>query len=367
MVGGSAGSSGNGKKVSIGNESDVTTLGTVPVAYLPRVSAVAVVLVAVVPRGLVGNVGIGGAAGAAGNGGDDGSGGTVNVTHTGNITTLGDISAGIFAQSAGGKGFGNAVDISLSGDIFAQGTNSNAILAQSKGINGNGNISVTISGGSMQGGMGTGTGVCFMDGASNTLNNFGTITTLNAITGTAITGTGGGETIHNNGIVTGSVDLGSNSNSFNNKEGATFNTGTTVNLGGGNSLTNAGILSPGGSENILTTVLTGDLAQMSSGTFSWDLNVILRESDCLEVSGTAMLAGLADLNIVNLDVFHNGDTFDVLSAAKIENRFNTVELPPGTALMHWGFDYLQGESSDLFRVDVSVKPFSAVARNGGTA
>ena len=47
-----------------------------------------------------------------------------------------------------------------------------------------------------------------------------------------------------------------------------FNTGATVNLGAGNTLTNAGTLSPGGAGVIQTTALTGNLVQTATGDFA---------------------------------------------------------------------------------------------------
>lgn len=73
-------------------------------------------------------------------------------------------------------------------------------------------------------------GVDIIDGANNTLNNFGTIL---ALSGTAVTGGTGDETINNSGTIIGNVDLGTGANVFNNKLAGMFAPGTTVNLGAG--------------------------------------------------------------------------------------------------------------------------------------
>src|SRR5262249_58823738 len=82
----------------------------------------------------------------AGSAGGTGSASTVDVTHAGNITTLGDAADGIFAQSAGGQQAGRAVNVTLkSGNITASGAESNGIFAQSAGGTGAGNITVNIN------------------------------------------------------------------------------------------------------------------------------------------------------------------------------------------------------------------------------
>jgi outer membrane autotransporter protein len=122
---------------------------------------------------------------------------------------------------------------------------------------------------------------------------------VDSAVGMAISATTGNEFIDNYGAVTGSVDLGAGSNAFNNKVGGLFNAGSTVNLGSGNLLTNAGVLSPGGKGTPQTTAHTGKLDQKSSGTFSVDLNAANGKADRLDVSETADLAGIADITIVN--------------------------------------------------------------------
>ncbi len=281
--------------------------------------------------GLSGDISTG--LGFAGSVGGDGSGGDIAITHDGYIETFGDNSHGIFAQSAGGQNdavsrslgvmdtsgnllrdpsggivfgplialpdrpdLGGAIDVAVSGDIIAHGTGSHGIFAQSIGDDGNGNISVTISDGMVWGGLGTGAGVYLSDGFHNSLNNSGSIS---ALSGTAIFAAAGNETINNDGVVSGNVDLGAGSNAFNNNANATFNPGSTVDLGRGNALTNAGTLSPGGSGTVLTTALTGNLIQTSSGTLEVDVDADTGQSDLLKVSGSSDLAGKVNVGLVN--------------------------------------------------------------------
>jgi hypothetical protein len=220
--------------------------------------------------GLAGDNGTGFA--FSGSAGGDGAGGTIKVDHSGNITTLGDNSHGIFAQSGGGEadnvailnadgdtiGFltdkqdtGGDIDITLDGELSANGVDSNGIFLQSKGADGNGDITVSVNS-LVYGGSGDSAGVRILDGATNTLNiNGGTVTTLDGVDGTAIVATGGNETINNNGTVTGSVELGAGTNSFNNLGGSLFNSGVIADLGGGG-FSNDGIFSPGAAARVLT-------------------------------------------------------------------------------------------------------------------
>jgi outer membrane autotransporter protein len=282
------GNGGDGKKVTVTTTGNINTRGTNATGIFAQSIGGG--------GGLAGDIGPG--IGFAGTVGGSGSAGEVDITHTGNITTYGDNSNGIFAQSAAG-GVASKVDITLSGDILTRGANSSGIVAQSLGGNGNGNISLDILSGSVVGGSGSGAGVSIRDGAANTISNYGTITTLGGIAGRAIVATTGSETIDNYGTVTGSVDLGAGTNTFNNRPGGLLNAGETVNVGSGNTLTNQGTLSPGGKGTIQTTTLTGNLVQTNSGTFLADLDPQNGNSDHLLVSGTAGLAGSVAVNTIN--------------------------------------------------------------------
>ncbi|MBM4040030.1 MAG: PEP-CTERM sorting domain-containing protein [Planctomycetes bacterium] len=194
----------------------------------------------------------------AGSGGASGSASDVSVTHTGSITTFGHTSHGILAQSDAGSGRAGTVTVTLGSEILAQGANSHGILAQSVGSSGlGGNIGITIGSGTVQGGSGLGAGVYLDGGANNTLTNAGHIS---ALSGMAVRATVGNDTIVNNGIIAGNVSLGTGVNAIMNCLGAILNSGPDVNLGAGNILTNAGVISPGGLGAICQTTIVGDLA-----------------------------------------------------------------------------------------------------------
>jgi uncharacterized protein with beta-barrel porin domain len=241
-----------------------------------------------------------------------GTSGAVTVTSIGNITTTGNYTNGIYATSAaavtvtstgnisiaggGAVGIlavGAGVTVTSTGNITTAGNNSFGIFAHSTG----GPITVTIDSGTVSGGTGTGAGIDLEGGSTNTLTNFGTVT---ALSGLAIKGNTGNNTVNNFGTVIGNVILGSGTNAFNNMASGFFDSGTTVNLGAGNALTNAGTLSPGGAGVIQTTALTGNLVQSGTGIFLTDINIAGATSDRVNVSGTANLAGAVRLQVSNL-------------------------------------------------------------------
>jgi uncharacterized protein with beta-barrel porin domain len=218
---------------------------------------------------------------------NDGAG-AVTVTSTGNISTAGSNAGGIYAGSA----HAGAVTVTSAGNITAAGNDASGIFARSTG----GPVAVTIKSGTVSGGSGSGAGVDLVGGSNNTLTNFGTVT---ALSGLAIVGTTGNNTVNNFGTVIGNVILGSGTNAFNNMAGGFFNSGSTVNLGAGNTLTNAGTLSPGGAGVIQTTALTGNLVQSATGRLLTDINIAGASSDRVNVSGTANLAGAVLVQVQN--------------------------------------------------------------------
>jgi uncharacterized protein with beta-barrel porin domain len=215
-----------------------------------------------------------------------GSKGAVTVTSIGNITTAGTRAYGILARANG------PVTVTSTGDITTTGNNAFGIFAESQKP-----IAVTIKSGTVSGGTGTGAGVDLVGGTNNTLTNFGTLT---ALSGLAIKGDTGNNTVNNSGTVIGNVVLGTGTNAFNNMAGGLFDAGATVNLGAGNVLTNAGTLSPGGVGVIQTTALTGNLVQGATGRLLTDINIAGGTSDRINLSGTANLAGAVQLQVSNL-------------------------------------------------------------------
>ena len=297
----------------------------------------------------------------AGSVGGNGSGGSVTVTNSGNVVTQGDDSHGIFAQSAGGTGSGGSITVTNSGNILAEGANSDGISAQSVGGTGGGNISVTVLSGTVQGGRGTGSAVRIMEGSTNTLTSYGTITSKDGLAGNAIIGTSGNDTINNYGTLTGTVNLGTGTNAFHNDVNATFNSGTSVNLGTGNMLTNAGTLSPGGQGNPVTTTLTGNFVQSGSGTFEVEVYEN-GEHDKLHVNGdSASLDGTLTV-ARGRGSYKNGTTYDIIEvtgAQGIRGAFSDILVPEPKPLLRFGVNQL---SNDV-EVEVYASKSTTVAKN----
>ncbi|MCL5279805.1 MAG: hypothetical protein M1376_07865, partial [Planctomycetes bacterium] len=273
-----SGGNGSGAAVNINNSGNITTHGGFAHGILAQSIGggggfagikddvgVSTLVDSLTAAGISTDGSLGFGVGFAGSAGGRGSAGAVSVTHTGSITTSGAMSHGILAQSVAPYGTAGPVTVTLHSEITTNGANSDGIHAQSVG--GGGNITID-NGGTIRGGSGAGAGVNFDGGAHNTLNNTGGIS---ALSGRAIEGSTGNDTIINSGTVSGSVELGGGMNAFHNEQGARFDAGPTINLGAGNTLTNEGILSPGGRGAILNTTLIGDLVQSDSGVLEIDI------------------------------------------------------------------------------------------------
>lgn len=272
----------------------------------------------------------------AGSVGGAGNAGHVIVNHTGDILTLGDGAHGLFAQSVAGQGSAGKVDITLDGSITASGKDADGIYAQSGGGGGNGNITVTVDGGIVTGGSGTGAGVAISGGAANSLVNRGVITSVPGVHGRAIFADAGNESIDNYGTVTGVVELGAGANSFHNESAGTLNSGATLGLGAGNALTNEGMFSPGGAGTILATALTGNLLQTASGTYLVDLNVHTNKADSTSVSGTAGLAGRVQVASHDPELATPGDhRVTILSSAGGVTSSGLRLLSPTSAVVQY--------------------------------
>jgi outer membrane autotransporter protein len=200
-----------------------------------------------------------------------------------------------------------------------------------------------------------------MEGSTNTLTSHGTITSKNGVAGNAIIGNSGNETIDNYGTVTGSVDLGVGSNAFNNRVAATFNSGTLVHLGTGNILTNAGTLSPGGQWTPLTTTLTGNFVQSSSGTFEVEVYKD-GEHDKLHVNGdSASLDGTLTVTR-GRGPYKNGTTYDIIEVAGaqgISGSFSDILLPEPKPLLSFGVN----QRPNIVEVEVYAPKSTTVAKN----
>jgi len=86
----------------------------------------------------------------------------------------------------------------------------------------------------------------------------------------------------------------------------------------------------------------------------------------LVVDGAASLGGTANVSALPR-IFTDGEDFPLLIAGEINNElpeFDTVNLPPDSALVNFGFGYrFDVAGRDLFEVTTAVDPFRTVARH----
>ena len=250
----------------------------------------------------------------------------ITVSHSGGTITTAN-GDGIYAETANA-----AIDINSDGDIDAA----------KDGIHlaGYGNQSVTITGGSVKGGVGY-AGVNFDGGHLNTLENSGEIVSAEGNDSLAIAaGVDSVTSITNYGTITGNVSLSEWANSFTNKELAIFNTGAFVNLGEG-TLTNSGFVSIGGDGVVATTALTGSFQNTSTGTLKIDIDLAGGTADRLDVSDNATLAGNLGLHLTSMGAF--GQTFTVVSA----NSISVSDLALSNPLVNYIISTPDDEHLDL--------------------
>uniref|UniRef100_UPI0035CBB5FA hypothetical protein n=1 Tax=uncultured Sphingomonas sp. TaxID=158754 RepID=UPI0035CBB5FA len=337
-IGGTGGVAGKGGAVSLTNSGTIRTSGA-------RSHAV-----------LLQSIGGGGGAGFGALGGtltrnaaNSGDGGAIGFVQQGDVVTIGDGAFGIIAQSigggggwldglfagsAGGQGRGGTVTLSVTGNVVTTGADATGILAQSLGALGAGDITVAVSG-AVRGGGGTGIGVAFDGGRTNTLNVGGSVS---AISNLAIQGTTGNDTVNNAGLVYGNVQLAAGGatadvNRFNNAIGAFFVPFETVGLGQAGLLANAGTFNPGDVGRLQVTALTGSVTQSATGIYFTDLDfnpvVQAQFTDRVNVSGTANLTGAVTTVVANVPIIQAGDRQSVLvdTAGGFTNGGLTLNAP----------------------------------------
>ena len=222
--------------------------------------------------------------------------------------------SGAFLGSAGGVGAAGAVTVNADANILATGPNSTGVVAASTDQTGRGGpITVSVASGvAVVGGVGSGgtpgngdepaNAVRLIGGSSNLLTNNGFLATRSNIEGFVVTGGLGDDSIVNFGRMDGSVDLSAGQNAIDNKPSGVFNSGSVVWLGPLaaplDTLTNEGLLSPGGYQNVYTTSIAGNLVQTPTGVYGMDLD-LEPSNDLITVSGTANMAGDVFVNLVN--------------------------------------------------------------------
>ncbi len=250
----------------------------------------------------------------------------VSIESKGNINTRGALADGIHGESE----LGGTVSITSTGDINATGDGAFGIFAA--GYN---NLSITVQGGTVSGGSGDGGSIGFFAGANNKLVNRGTITAGKS--GWAVEGDMlGSETIENYGTISGNVELNLEpsedwsgiqvtkiaqpvvtTDAFNNRAGATFNSGKFVELGNAGLLRNEGTLNPGGTGVAADTFVDGRLQQTRTGVLGIDIDG--QRADYIEVEPATstslplvVLAGKVVPNIVSFDTSSRRQKYEIV-------------------------------------------------------
>lgn len=269
-------------------------------------------------------------------------GGNVEVTSSGKVRAYGDDSYGIVGVSLGGQSV--RIDIQQGG--FVQGGTGSNKFGLAAGVH-----DVTILGSA---------GIGIAGGVDNSVSNAGTITGLNGVAiafgegtwsfgpGMDITLPAANNTITNHsggkilgdillgsgndgitneagGTITGSVDMGKGQNSFTNY--GTFNSGAYVKMGAGNTLTNLGVMSPGGKGVIGITTVMGNFSQTGAGQYLVDINPTLptyQNADQILVTGSMNLGGTVRANFLDTS---GGVAGRYLIGGSIGPKTGTAYLP----------------------------------------
>ena len=225
---------------------------------------------------------------------------------------------GLWVESQGSSAGAVQVILTGTGTVSAAGNGASGIFADSSGGGSNGNISISIGRNSMvSGGSGNAAGIRLIDGATNTITNAGTITTVAGANGVAIRADGSGRTTL---VDTGSV-IGSTYGvvSFLNEASGLFAPGAQVNLGAGGVLRNLGALDVGGDSRTGTTELTGNLVQESSGKLAFDVDGVDDYSRLLVSDDADLVGGTIDIDFMkNVLSETQWEAFDLISAAALQ-------------------------------------------------
>lgn len=123
----------------------------------------------------------------------------------------------------------------------------------------------------------------------------------------------------------------------------------------GNLVNKGGTIEPGASPGI--TNIFGDYTQSIFGTYIAEIAGLTQgsEYDLLNVTGTATLGGILDVNLLNTSSFTPslGDTFDILMADTISGEFDILLLASISGGLGWDVSYiLDPFSTDIVRLTI---------------
>ena len=272
----------------------------------------------------------------AGSNGGSGKAGavSVSVSGAGSVTTSGPNAHAIWAQTAGGSGASTTTDamveVEVAGTLRASGANAMGIYAQSTG-DGRGPIAVTVDdGGSVQA---SGAVVYLKDAPASTLDNAGTIASLGGTAGVAIQTENTSLTVTNTGTISGQIIKASSINLVNQAPG-TVVSGPRLEA---DQFINHGTLDIGDTGTIAETILTGDLTGTAGSRIIVDLDPDRPGkggSDVLNVEGTATLSGTLDVRLAGDGLAVDPNRWTFLQAGRLVGDASAaLSVQGGTAVI----------------------------------
>ncbi|WOO39554.1 hypothetical protein [Rubellicoccus peritrichatus] len=249
-----------------------------------------------------------------------GDSGTVFIDTSGDITLTGNSSTAIYGVSKA-KNSSGPVQIYVNSAISATGENSRGIYAESTGSTATSSILLVIEdGGSVSVGEGGNNVIEFLGGDDNNIISAGVIAKpdSDSSTGYAIYTSGGGMNFSNSGTISGSVFMDSENDTHNNfiknEDSGIFMSGEELSLANVGEdfgfFENYGTFSPGGPGTLQTTTYTGGtFRQYSTGVLEIDLNIASGESDILQMAETDLqLFGNVSVSLIESTSIQDGIT-----------------------------------------------------------
>ena len=293
----------------------------------------------------------------------EGAGGRAIVAQS--IGGGGGLVGNSFAASAGGIGVGGAIDILLNGNVSVTSPGGTAILAQSLGSDGRGDITVELAEESAIALGEGGVALAFDGGAQNTFINRGMIVSPDGLETLLMTGTNGNDRIENFSILVGNVALGSGINALNNNADAVLLTGSSIDLGNGESLlANAGTFAAGGTDTIIQTQLNGGFTQSETGISFFEVDLASDTHDAINAAGAIMLGGQIDARLLNISEFTPGmKAFEILTGEGGANITQANLRADSSVVFNLLGIGANGNAIEL-RYDMTFAPQEAVGNQG---
>ncbi len=171
----------------------------------------------------------------------------------------------------------------------------------------------------------------------------------------------GDDRIFNEGRITGDIDMAGGANLIENAASGIL-TGNSLNVGAGNTLTNAGTISPGGTGVIAETIVVGNFVQTSTGRMVIDINETAGvRNDTINVSGTAALAGTVTPNVIDLNEVVQSE-YRILTSQGLTNNGIVANPDEVQVTDTIGYDFsLEQRANDLYLLAEQQRTASQIA------